>query len=55
MAGDRERFSEEIGDVVKTADEEDTKVLGGLGLGSNAVAYPLISKSAGRPCRQQCR
>ncbi len=26
MTGDRERFGEEIGDVVETADEEDTKV-----------------------------
>jgi hypothetical protein len=26
MTGDRERFGEEVGDVVETADEEDTKV-----------------------------
>ncbi len=26
MTGDREKFGEEIGDVVETADEEDTKV-----------------------------
>ncbi len=56
MTGDRERFGEEIGDVVETADEEDTKVSLAdpvsdsmqAHVGSNADSHLVVTKQRGR-------